>query len=734
GDNDVRRSFEKQKPTDVDVSPDGKKFALAIRGLLYVSDTKCKYLQKLDTPSDERVKEVVWSGDSKTIYYTRTHKGYYGLYCISADNKGHEKVVYIPERNVKSLTVSHKGDKIAFVDGQRNLMLCTIADNSIEKVADAEFWSFWNYSLAFSFDDNFLAFESMKRFEPDIFICDLKAGKVTNLTNSASTETEMVFSPDGKNMFISAVITAASFPRGFNTALYKLPLQKYDTKFKSENYDNLFSKEKAKKDSSVVIDYENVFDRLQRVERRGTQSGLYIFDAKGKTQLFYSSYGDAGREVKALDINDPEARPKTIKGLMPGGFFASKTDLYHFANGTISKVDPNSLMTTPIEVSENVDKVLSDEFSQMFFEVWAVLEQNFYDVKLHGADWKAVRDHYSSLLPYVRSRDQLRTLVTDMLGELNSSHLGFTTSGAEEKTETRTHSILTGITFDKTSPYKVAGIVPFSPADKVDVDIKKGDELVAVDGVRIDPKQNREKYLSSPVTKDEVRLTFKRDGKENDIKVHTTSFMDLKSLMYRQWEDECKAKVDKDGNGRIAYVHMRAMGVGDLDNFYKEMHTYAVNRDALILDLRYNNGGNVHKEVIDFLRQKQHFQWSYRDFPTNPHPNVTPADKPIVVLVNEHSLSDAEVTSNGIKTLGVAKLVGTETYRWIIFTSSIGLIDGSSCRMPAWGCYNNEGLDLENIGVKPDIYVKTTFKDRISHEDPQLDAAIKEVLTQLKAK
>ena len=734
GDNDVRRSFEKQKPTAADISPDGKKFAFVIRGQLYVSDTKCKYFQKLDTPSDERVHEVCWNGDSKTIYFTRTHKGYVGLYCIPADNTGSEKVVYIPERNVKSLTLSHKGDKIAFVDGQRNLMLCNTADNGIEKIADAEFWSFWNYSLAFSFDDSILAFEAMNRFEPDIFICDLKAGKVTNLTNSASTETEMAFSPDGKNLFLSAVTTTSSFPRGFNNSLYKLPLQKYDTKFKSENYDNLFSKEKAKKDSSVVIDFDNVFDRMQRVERRGTQNGLFVFDAKGKTLLLYNSSGDGGREVRALDLNDPEARPKPVKGLMPGAFFASKTDLYHISNGTISKVEPNSLNATPIEVSVNVDKVLSDEFSQMFYEVWAVLDQNFYDVNLHGADWKAVREHYSSLLPYVKSRDQLRTLLADMLGELNSSHLGFNSMGAEEKRETTTRSIITGIQFDKESPYKVSGIIPWSPADKVEVDVKKGDVLVAVNGVKVDPKENREKYFSSPVAKDEVRLTFKRDGKEKDVKVHTASFNEIKSLMYRQWEDECKAKVEKDGKGRIAYLHMRAMGGGDLDDFYKQMHTYAVNRDALILDLRYNNGGNVHKEVIDFLRQQQHFRWSYRDFPTTAHPNVTPADKPIVVLVNEHSLSDAEVTSNGIKSLGIAKLVGTETYRWIIFTSSVGLIDGSSCRMPAWGCYNNEGLDLENIGVKPDIYVKTTFKDRISHEDPQLDAAIKEVLSQLKSK
>jgi len=97
-------------------------------------------------------------------------------------------------------------------------------------------------------------------------------------------------------------------------------------------------------------------------------------------------------------------------------------------------------------------------------------------------------------------------------------------------------------------------------------------------------------------------------------------------------------------------------------------------------------------------------------------------------LVNERSLSDAEVTSNGIKTLSLAKLVGTETYRWIIFTSSARLIDGSSVRLPAWGCYTLDGKDLEFEGVSPDIYVKNTFKDRLESKDPQLERAIKELL------
>ena len=176
------------------------------------------------------------------------------------------------------------------------------------------------------------------------------------------------------------------------------------------------------------------------------------------------------------------------------------------------------------------------------------------------------------------------------------------------------------------------------------------------------------------------------------------------------------------------------MGVGELSNFYRDMHTQMVGKEALILDLRYNNGGNVHKEVIDMLAQKAHFNWRYRDFAANAHPNITLGDMPVIVLVNERSLSDAEVTSNGIKELGLATIVGTETYRWIIFTTSGKMLDGSMLRLPAWGCYSLDGKDLEATGVKPDIYVKNTFEDRLKDKDPQLEMAIKEALKQLNNK
>ena len=732
---EVRRSFEGQTPTAADVSPDGKKFALVIRGRLYISDTKCKYLQRLDTPSDERVDQVVWGNDSKTVYYTRTDKGWTNLYKISADGSAGETPVFLSENNTKSLAVDKKREKLAFIDGSRAVMLHDMKAGTTVKAAEAEFWSFQNYDLAFSYDGNWLAFDAMHMFEPDIFLYNLKDGSLRNFTNSASVEESAVFTPDGKYMYLLANPTATSYPRGARSALYKLPLQKYDTPFKSEKVDELFrdKKDEPKKDSVVVIDFKDIHERMTRVEREGSQGSPYIYTSKGKDYLLYRSMGSGTPGVFSLEISDPDAKPKQVKDLNGGTFFSCKDALYCLASGAIYKVDPAAATATKTEVKKDVEAVLDDEFRQMFYETWAVLEQNYYDVNFHGADWPAVRDYYASLLPYVRTRANLRTLLADLLGELNSSHLGFTSTGSEEKNETRIRTYGTGIVFDNASPYKVAGILADSPADRHGIDVRKGDELVAVNGVRVDKAQNREKYFSGAVPADELKLRFSRGGKEFDVKVHTTTFSNIKTLAYKEWEEQRADIVSDRTGGRVGYIHMRAMGAEDLDSFLLKMHTEVYDKDALILDLRYNNGGNVHKEVIDFLRGQAHFEWAYRDFPKASHPNVAPAGKPIVVLVNEHSLSDAEVTSNGIKTLGIAKLVGTETYRWIIFTSSVRLLDGSTCRMPAWGCYSViDGSDLENTGVKPDIYVKNTFKDRLEGKDPQLDAAIAEVIREMR--
>jgi C-terminal processing protease CtpA/Prc len=155
-------------------------------------------------------------------------------------------------------------------------------------------------------------------------------------------------------------------------------------------------------------------------------------------------------------------------------------------------------------------------------------------------------------------------------------------------------------------------------------------------------------------------------------------------------------------------------------------------RKALILDLRYNTGGNVHNKVLQFLSQRPYLQWKYRDGKMSPQPDFAPAARPIVLLVNEQTLSDGEMTAAGFKELKLGKIIGSDTYHWIIFTSAKGLVDGSVVRLPSWGCFTLDGKNLEHTGVTPDIYVKTTFEDKMNHSDPQIEKAVEEILKQIK--
>lgn len=730
------QSFKVGVPDDAAVSPDGKKLAFVFRGLLFVSDVKGQFVKRIETPETERVSEVIWAKDSKTLYYTRTNEGYYNIFKKRADTISAEKPIYSPEEGVRSLTVSPKGDKVAFVSGKRGLMILDLEKDKTEKIADQEFWAYQGYSINFSADQKHLAFTAMNMFEQDIYVYSFDSKQVVNVTNSAVAEGDPIFSPDGKSMYIVASRLSSSYPRGASPSLYKILLDKVQLPLEGEEQEKLFGKNGAKKDSTVAIIQKNLQRRYKQVIRGGSQNSPYVFYSKDKSWLLFGSNHEGSAALYVQELKDWDQKPpKKISGITSAGKYVSNgKDLFIVSRGGLFKIDPAGASATKVEIEASFTKSISSEFRQMFFEVWATLEENFYDEKFHGINWKSKKDYYSRFLPNAGTRDDLRILLNDMLNELNSSHMGFSTSGKDEETPVRNSSITTGIIFHNNDPFIVERIVPGSPADYSGNPVSPGHRLVAVNGVRVDNKENREKYFVSPTPQKEVVLRFARGSNANssaneyDIWLHSVNSSTLRSLIYTEWEDSNRDYVERLSNGTIAYVHMRDMSSESLENFLIDMTTYAVHKEGLILDLRFNNGGNVHNEVIEYLSQKRHFKWKYRDGALTTHPNVTPGDKPIVVLINERSLSDAEVTSNGIRELSIAKLIGTETYRWIIFTSGAGLIDGSFVRLPAWGCYTLDGKNMEVTGVKPDISVRNTFKDRLESKDPQLDRAIKELL------
>ncbi len=726
-----------------DVSPDSKKLAFVSRGELFISDIKGKFVRQLSTAPSGRVLEVKWLADSKTVLFNQTVNGYQNWFTIAADGSSEAKQHSNDSQNNRLINLNHDRTKGVYLSERNELRVMDLKSFKSELIVEDEFWGFQNDAPSFSPDGNYVLYSARRNFETDVFVHHLDSKKTLNLTNTGVSESGPYWGPEGKYIYFATNRVAPSYPRGSGDAdLYRMALDLFQDPFKSTLFDELFNEsedEKEQKDDDsnieITINEEGLLDRLERVGAIfGNQFSPFVIKDGNKTHIFYGSNHDEGSSSLWITTLEPFNNPKTQKIDPPvfgGGLVAIDGKVFGLSRGNIISINPSSAKADKIDLEFEFTRSLADEFNQMFDELWANIEENFYDNEFHGIDWKAIRKRYKSYLPFVQSRADLRRLNNDMLGELNSSHMGFSTFGEEENTYHSTFTLATGIIWDQDNPYKVAGTVKGSPAYISKTPIVQGDILTAVNGTPVRTDINRASYFSSPNRADELLLSFKSGNKEKTVKIHPTSYNSIKTGLYDEWVDANQHRVDTQSDKRIAYVHMKNMGGGSLDDFLIEMTSEAYSRDGLILDLRYNTGGNVHDAVLQFLSQRPYLNWAYRDGELAPQPNFSPASKPIVLLINEQSLSDAEVTTAGFKELGLGTVIGNETYRWIIFTSGKGLVDGSFYRLPSWGVYSLTGENLEMTGVKPDIEADNTFKDRLLGQDPQLDLAIDHVLKEL---
>ncbi|HEX6168051.1 MAG TPA: S41 family peptidase [Chitinophagaceae bacterium] len=729
------------------VSPDGKKLAFVSRGELFVSDVEGKFIQQINRSSVERVGEVKWMSDNKTLLFNQTTAdGYYNLFTARADSNSIPKQLTNDKRNNRSIILNKKRTQAVYLSGRDEVRLLDLKTLQSKMIVKDEIWAFQNSDPGFSPNDDYVLFTAKRNFEEDIFVYNIKQGKTTNLTNTGVTEAGPIWSGDGKYIYFTSQRLRPSYPFGMaNARVYRLPLEKLDEPYRIDKYNELFKEEKkdttkkaAPVDSAkaLVIDMDLIMERLEQISPAIGAHFLQAVYQKGeKTTVLYTSNHGEGRNALWKTVIEPFEANKTEKITNTDNSFGfdivEVTDkLYVLFNGNINKLNLDANKVDPISISYTFRRNLSEEFTQMFYEAWAQMEEGYYDDQFHGLDWKKTRDYYKQFLPYLNTRADLRTMLNDMLGELNSSHQGFGTFGTDETIALQNQTMETGIVFENDDPYKVKYIARRSVADRKSIDIKPGDVLVKVNDETVDKKMDRNYYFTVPSRDRELRLTFDRNGQMVNIKIHPQAT--LFANLYDEWIDNNQKRVDEKGRGRIAYGYMKNMGQFELDQFIIDMTQELNKKDALIFDLRYNTGGNVHDEVLRFLSQRSYLQWKYREGQLTPQSNFSPADKPIVLLINEQSLSDAEMTSQGFKALKLGKIVGNETYRWIIFTSGVGLVDGSNVRMPAWGCYSLDGKDLEKTGVQPDILIINSFDDKLSGRDPQLDKAIEEILKQLK--
>jgi tricorn protease len=374
-----------------------------------------------------------------------------------------------------------------------------------------------------------------------------------------------------------------------------------------------------------------------------------------------------------------------------------------------------------------------DEFAEMFEQSWRAIHDNFYDPNFHGADWNAVRAKYRPLVKHVALKEDLYALISLMLGELNASHLGIT--GPARPSEEVTADL--GLLFDESyrgPGLKVAEIVKRGPADRRGLNLKAGDIVWSIDYEEITDKRPLAQLLNNKVGQKvvlEVSASPMGGKNKRRVELQAVTRESVQKLMYDRWVARNAERVAELSKGKLGYIHIPSMDDEGLDHFIRALYSDNFDKDAIVLDVRYNGGGFTHDKVLNFLGGREHTYFLQRHGGSGAV--LRAADrkwsKPLILLINNRSYSDAEIFPNAFRTLGLGKLVGQPTGGWVIGTTRTQLIDGSIFGVPRTGVYTLKGVNMEKEGVVPDVLVEPNPDELARGIDTQLDRAV-ELLAQ----
>jgi tricorn protease len=392
--------------------------------------------------------------------------------------------------------------------------------------------------------------------------------------------------------------------------------------------------------------------------------------------------------------------------------------------------------TEPVNFSFSVRVDRREEWQQTLLEAWRVMKYRFYDPEMHGRDWKAILARYEPLLKYAGTNDDVEDIANEMIGQLNASHTGVSlppTRPIPNIAQTR----YLGFELDEGAGgrYRVSHIYRDGPADKEWLDLSDGDYVLAIDGQEIRNGDNYWKILTNTLnTYIPVKVAKTATG-ENARTVRIATIASLNNIKYDEWVNNNRDQVDKATNGEVAYVHIRAMDQPSLAQFQREIDRYW-NKKGIIVDIRFNGGGNIDQELIDILERRPYEYWNNRNgspiWGRRPRQLIA---GPKVMMTNGRSASDSEVTPQAFKDLGLGRVVGNPTNASVIATGSYSLLlQGGTIRTPgskvmtySEDAPNHYGFNLENYGVEPDVWVKNNAMDNLKGIDRELQEAIAEV-------
>jgi tricorn protease len=753
---------------DFDLSPKGERALFVARGDVFTAPVEKGAPRNLTRSSGAHDKSAAWSPDGRKVAYISDRSGEEEIWVVNQDGTGRpEQLTANGDMMRYRPTWSPDSRKIAFSDKEGRLHVLTVADKKLQQIADEARGQLMDFT--WSPDSNYLAWsQSDPNTLRSIWIWDSAQNKAQRVTGELFNETNPSWDPAGDYLFylsdreFAPMISNAEFnyATARSRSIYAMALRK-DVKnpFPPESDEVAPAEakpappakpEEKKEPQPVKIDFDGLESRVTRVPLpAGNYGGLSAV----KGHLIYVKapnpyYGREGESEPAIAIYAMKDRKETVLVEKSSSYalshdgaklLAREAQNFNLYDATPRGRDSRKAVST---AALTLDRIPSQEWTQIFNEVWRRYRDFFYVSNMHGYDWEALRRQYAPMVEYVGHRSDLNYVLGEMISELNAGHAYIT--GGDFEIPQRPRVALPGARFEleaSTGRYKIAKIFrghneePLyrSPLTEVGVNAGVGDYVLAIDGVELAAGSDPYRLLRGKADRPVTLTVNAKPVLEGARTVTFQPVSDETKLVYLEMVERNRARVDKLTGGRVGYMHIPDMGADGIREFIKWYYGQT-RKEGFVFDVRGNGGGNVSRMLIERLR-RQLLALTYARTAETPqtYPDAL-IYGPMVCLLSETSASDGDIFPAMFRAAGLGPLIGKRSWGGVVGIANRGdLIDGGVVNVPEFGFASPEGKwIIEGEGVPPDIVVENDPKSVIEGRDPQLERGVEEVLKRMR--
>jgi tricorn protease len=763
------------------ISPSGSRAVFGFRGEIITVPAEKGDPRNISETTGAHEKYPAWSPDGKHLAYFSDQSGEYQLVTRSQDGKGDIRTFPLEGTGFYAYANWSPDSRfITYTDNGRNFYLLEVSSGKVTKIDADDLYipgPFREIHGDWLSDSRWIAYTKVTGTHfRRIYMYSVEEGKSYPVTDGMSDAIDPVFDPDGKYLIFMASTDAGPVINWFDqsshdmrmtNSLYLVTLRKDipnpfaresdEETIKAETKDSLETPDKPAKErisktspkpdeatKKITIDFQGMESRIVHVPlRAGNYNQLSM--AKAGEILYVAFSADNSQPARLFRYDMKERKESEVMELDNYMLSADRKKMVYRKGVTwgISdagkKPEPGKGMLNTATIEVKTDPAA--EWAQIFDEAWRVNRDYFYDPGMHGADWKAMKQKYAEFLPDVPSRNDLNRLIMWMCSELGVGH--HRVGGGDQRfSAERIEGGLLGADYEISGNRyrfkKIYGGLNWnpglrSPLTEPGVNVQKGEFLLAVNGREVTANNNLYSFFEKTAGKiTELTVGPNADGTGSRL-VKVEPISSEFALRNRDWVEGNLRRVHEATDGRVAYVYVPNTTTQGHEYFKRYFFPQA-DKEAIIIDERFNGGGLIADYYIDLLTRPYQSHWNMRYGMDLKTPSAS-IQGPKVMLIDETAGSGGDMLPWMFRKFNVGTLVGKATWGGLVGTLGFPeLMDGGVVTAPNLAIWTKEGFIVENVGVPPDVEVEMWPKEVLQGRDPQLEKAIELILEELKKK